>query len=206
MQVIEVIKYNVNVPNICIVISEGRLNMNKLIVIDPGHGGRDPGAVRQGIMEKDINLKIAARLFTLLLNRGIRTRMTRTDDSYVSLADRVRLANQIKAEIFISIHCNSAPTPEAGGIETLYYPGSRRGRKLAGKIQAELINNLKVKDRGIKARSDLFVLKYTSMPAVLIECGFISNPAERELLNDDNYSGMVAKAIFCGIKKYYEGS
>jgi len=174
-----------------------------IIVLDPGHGGRDPGAVCRDIYEKDLNLKIAAKLYILLKNQGITVKMTRTDDRYLLLSDRVILANKLKADIFISIHCNASGSSKAKGIETLYYPGSTKGEALAEKIQFHLIDKLKRIDRGIKSRSDLFVLKYTSMPAVLIECGFLSNKEELKLLTDCNYIDNIAAAILGGIGNYY---
>ncbi|MCG8539445.1 MAG: N-acetylmuramoyl-L-alanine amidase [Clostridia bacterium] len=148
---------------------------NRIIILDPGHGGWDLGAVSMGIKKKDLNLKIAARLYFLLQNRGIKVKMTRTDDSYIFLGDRVRMANNLKADIFISIHCNAASSTKANGIETLYYPGSTKGKALAEEIQLKLVDKLKREDRGIKTRDDFFILKYTSIPAVLIECGFLTN-------------------------------
>jgi len=177
---------------------------NKIIVLDPGHGGRDPGATADGINEKNLNLRITARLFILLKNLGFKVKMTRSDDRYLSLGDRVKIANNVKADIFISIHCNAAISNKANGIETLYYPGSDKGKILAKEIQNTLIDKLNRTDRGIKTRPDLFVLKYTSMPAVLIECGFITNAEERKLLTADRYRNDIAAAISDGVGEYYK--
>ncbi|MEJ6950376.1 N-acetylmuramoyl-L-alanine amidase family protein [Natronospora cellulosivora (SeqCode)] len=89
-------------------------------------------------------------------------------------------------------------------METLYFPGSVKDENLAEKILFNLIDKLKRTDRGIKSRNDLFVLRYTTMPAVLVECGFLSNSEERELLCDDNYRDDLVAAIFCGISKYFK--
>ncbi|MTI62213.1 MAG: N-acetylmuramoyl-L-alanine amidase [Firmicutes bacterium] len=177
---------------------------NRIIILDPGHGGRDPGAVSMGINEKDLNLKIAAKLHFLLQNRGIKVKMTRTDDRYLFLGDRVRMANNLKADIFISIHCNASNSPRTNGIETLYYPESFKGKVLAEEIQLKLVDKLKRKDLGIKTRDDLFVLKYTSMPAVLIECGFLTNPEEKKLLTSDSYGNDIATAISSAASEYFE--
>lgn len=176
----------------------------KIIVLDPGHGGRDPGAVFKGIKEKDLNLKIAARLYLLLKSQVRKVKMTRTNDRYLSLKKRVKVANKYKANIFISIHCNAAASKKVNGIETLYYPGSIKGKSLAKEIQLSLIEKLKRRDREIKERADLFVLKYTIMPAVLIECGFMSSPEERELLSNEKYKEDIATAILGGVKNYFE--
>lgn len=177
---------------------------NRIIIIDPGHGGRDPGAVSKGIKEKDLNLKIASRLYFLLHTRGIKVKMTRTNDRSLALEDRVRMANNLKPEIFISIHCNAASSNKANGIETIYYQGSTKGKVLAEKIQLKLVDKLKRKDRGIKTRDNLFVLKYTSMPAVLIECGFLTNPEEKNLLTKDNFRNNISTAISSGLGEYIE--
>lgn len=177
---------------------------NKIVVIDPGHGGRDPGATADGINEKDLNLRIAARLYILLKNLGFKVKMTRSDDRYLSLEDRVKIANDVNADIFISIHCNAASSYKANGIESLYYPGSDKGKILAKEIQNTIIDKLNRTDRGIKTRPDLFVLKYTSMPTVLVECGFITNAEERKLITADRYRNDIAAAIFYGVGEYYE--
>lgn len=177
---------------------------NKIIVLDPGHGGRDPGAIADGIYEKDLNLRITARLYILLKNLGFKVKMTRTDDRYLSLGDRAKIANDVNADIFISIHCNAASSNKANGIETLYYPGSDKGKILAGVIQHNMIDKLNMTNRGVKTRPDLFVLKYTSMPAVLIECGFITNPEENKLLTADKYRNDIAAAISDGVGEYYK--
>jgi N-acetylmuramoyl-L-alanine amidase len=185
-------------------LSGGEAVKNKIIVIDPGHGGRDPGATADGIYEKDLNLNITARLFILLKDLGFKVKMTRTDNRYLSLGDRVKIANDVNTDIFISIHCNAASSNKANGIETLYYPGSDKGKILAGVIQHSMIDKLNITDRGFKARPDLFVLKYTSMPAVLVECGFITNLEESELLITDKYRNDIAAAISDGVGEYYK--
>lgn len=182
----------------------GKAVENKIIVLDPGHGGRDPGATADGIYEKDLNLKIASRLFILLKNQGFKVKMTRSDDRYLSLGDRAKIANDVNADIFLSIHFNAANSYKANGIETLYYPDSDKGKILAGVIQHSIVDKLNRIDRGLKARPDLFVLKYTSMPAVLVECGFITNPEERKSLNTDRYRNDIVAAISDGVGKYYK--
>ncbi len=177
---------------------------NKIIVLDPGHGGRDPGATANGINEKDLNLKISARLYILLKNLGFKVKMTRSDDRYLSLGDKVKIANDESADVFISIHCNAASSYKANGIESLYYPGSDKGKILAKEIQHNMIDKLNRTNRGVKTKPDLFVLKYTSMPAVLIECGFITNPEERKLLTTDRYRNDIAAAITDGVGEYYK--
>jgi len=111
----------------------------------------------------------------------------------------------MKADLFVSIHNNSAFSSEAEGTETLYFPDSQEGQALARLIQNELVSNLKRTDRGIKPRGDLVVLKYTNMPAVLVECAFLSNPVERKLLQEKEFRALTVKAIYQGIDKYLKG-
>jgi N-acetylmuramoyl-L-alanine amidase len=177
----------------------------KIIIIDPGHGGSDPGAVSEGVEEKDVNFKIASSLFIKLNDNGYKAKLTRTNDSFIDLYDRVNLANKMKADLFVSIHNNSAFSPEAEGTETLYFPDSQEGQALARLIQNELVIYLKRTDRGIKPRGDLVVLKYTNMPAVLVECAFLSNPVERKLLQEKEFRALTVKAIYQGIDKYLKG-
>lgn len=172
------------------------------ICIDPGHGGKDPGAVSEGVKEKNINLKIAKKLLGRLVQDGHIVQMTREDDSYVSLYQRANIANKFNADIFVSIHNNAADSSEAQGTETLFYPGSIEGEEIAGEVQTELTKLLQRKDRGIKDRADLVVLNSTTMPSILVECGFLTNLTERKLLQDNCFQDLAAIGIAEGIEMW----
>jgi N-acetylmuramoyl-L-alanine amidase len=173
-----------------------------LIVIDPGHGGREPGATAGGVMEKDLNLDVSFRLSRILQDKGARTFMTRQSDVFVSLSDRAKMANDMDAQLFISVH-NNALTPSANGTETLYNEKDRGlSKSLAIEIQKQLMHSLGLRDRGIVERQELAVLRRTKMPAVIVEPGFISNRLEREFLLKEDTKDKVAMAIYEGILEY----
>lgn len=174
------------------------------IAVDPGHGGKDPGANYNDVLEKEINLDIASKLKELLEEADHEVFMTRENDVFVELYERASIANENNCDIFISIHSNAAASPSAQGVETLHYPGSEEGKKLAKLVQDELIKHLQRDDRGIKSRDDLVVLKKTKMPAVLIECGFVSNSVERHLLQSVGFQHLIAESIVEGVQKYFE--
>ena len=175
----------------------------KKICIDPGHGGRDPGAVSGNVKEKDINLAIAQKLQLLLYNKGYNVIMTREKDIDISLYQRANIANNFKADIFVSIHNNAFNNELAQGTETLCFSGSLQGEKLANLVQTELVKRLKRPDRGIKSRPDLVVLRYTTMPAILVECAFLTNPVERKLLKNNSFQLLAAEGIAEGIDRYF---
>ncbi|NPV52235.1 MAG: N-acetylmuramoyl-L-alanine amidase [Firmicutes bacterium] len=180
--------------------------MKRLICLDPGHGGVDPGAIGQaGIKEADINLAVAMKLKTELAERGIPTVMTRDDDTFVSLQDRASKANAANAAVFISLHCNSAQNREANGAEVYYCIGSRPGEALANAIHASLIKATGLVDRGVKG-TGFYVLRHTKMPAVLVELAFISNSGEEELLANEGFQLKAARAIASGIIDYLKGA
>lgn len=172
------------------------------ICIDAGHGGKDPGAVSENVQEKDINLVIATILFERLSNAGHEVVMTRTDDSFVKLYKRVDIANNAEVDVFISIHNNAAGNTDIGGTEVLHYPDSEDGIKIAGEVQKELVKLLRRDDRGLKERDNLVVLNSTTMPAILVECGFLTNPIERKLLQDKCFQELAAIAIMEGLEKW----
>ncbi len=174
------------------------------IFIDPGHGGTDPGGTRyndQGMTEKEINLDIALKMKCILTERGHDIMMSRNEDINVSLVERVDMANDWFANYFISIHCNSVSSPSANGVETLYYPTSVTGQAFAAEVQEQLVLQTKLVNRGIKPR-DLYVLRKTRMPAVLVEVGFLTNPLENELLNSEEFRSKCARAIADGVTQY----
>lgn len=175
-----------------------------LICIDPGHSGPfEPGACAAGLREADLNLSISLLLGDLLTGRGhdvIYTRQSDIQDD--GLAFRALLANKAEADIFISIHCNAA-TSAAAGVETWYHPSSKEGKRLASLIQGELIKARYTLNRGIKEGPELAVLHLTNMPAVLIECGFITSALDRKTLAVPRGQALLAAAIVLGIETYF---
>lgn len=172
------------------------------------HGGVEPGATREGIHEKGVNLNVALIVGKILnpgrASRGYRIGYIRATDTTVELTERPKLAAIEKPDIYVSIHCNAAINPAAHGIETWHYDNSDRGKALAKSIQSKAIAITGAKDRGIKAsKGDKYVLKKTPCPAALIEMGFISNPTERRLLADPAYQQSLASAIAEGIDRYF---
>ncbi|MDI6601670.1 MAG: N-acetylmuramoyl-L-alanine amidase [Thermoanaerobacteraceae bacterium] len=184
-------------------------NKKHMVVVDPGHGGTDPGASsRDGLKEKDVNLDISLKLNNLLQDAGYDTYMTRVDDSYPELMDRVSLANEVGAEIFVSIHNNAHDNPAVDGTEVLYFPNGYNGdmrdnRTLAKFIHDSIIEEVGTTDRGIIQRSNLVVLKYTEMPSVIVEVAFLTNSDDVKKLKDEDFKWQVAKAIFDGIENYF---
>lgn len=176
-----------------------------LVVIDPGHGGSEPGAVyNKEIFEKDLNLDIALRLNRLLKEAKIDTVMTRETDVYVGLYERANIANRLQADLFVSIHNNWIDIPSYSGTMTLYYPYDNGGGGLTSKrfaeiVQEELLKKLGSIDRKIIPRPNLVVLNSTKMPAVLAEIGFISNKDEREKLLNPEYREKAAIGLYNGI-------
>lgn len=170
------------------------------ICIDPGHGGKDPGAVAAGCVEKDIALSISLKLAEFLKSKGLDVFLTRSDDTYNSVAQKAAKANKWGADLFVSIHCNSAASVLANGTECLIYGYDGESDTLAYDIQNAIVRRLKTTDRYIKVRKDLVVLNSTKMPAALVETAFISNENNREKLI--NQQSDFATAIADGIFEY----
>jgi len=166
------------------------------VIIDPGHGGKDKGAYWGGVRESQLNLKVAQELEKLLKKRGIRTVMTRRSDVFVSLGHRAAVANRYRSAVFVSIHFNASTNRSIKGAET-YYWGST-GRMIAGAIQRRLPSRVKTSNRGIR-RHGYTVLMKTRCPAVLVECGFISNSRERGRCATQWYQQTAARAIYDGL-------
>jgi N-acetylmuramoyl-L-alanine amidase len=168
-----------------------------VIVIDPGHGGADWGAT-DGIKEKDAVMAIGVQVATILEAHGIKAILTRNGDYFIGLDRRVEIARESKADLFVSIHANYYDRPEAMGVETYSY-GS--GSRLADMIQQSIVRRLAVVDRGTKTARFL-VLRKSTIPAVLVETGFISNKIECALLATPEYRNRMADAIARGILEY----
>lgn len=166
------------------------------IFINPGHGGDDPGAVGNGLKERDVVLKIGKRVEDYLRAVGYDVKLFQYD----GLQEICDSANAYGADLFVSIHCNAA-TGTARGTETFYYEYSNAGRKLANCIQRQIVNSLGTYDRGLKTKIsggyDSYVCKYTNMPAVLVETAFIDNPDDAKLLveHEDDFARAIARGV-----------
>ena len=179
--------------------------VGKIIVVDPGHGGSDPGAVgASGIQEKVINLAVAQRLVALLEEAGAEVIMTRKGDQSVTNLQRVEIANQAKGDIYISIHANAYANNESNGTETHYCSEnsySSASRYLAHQLQSELVSALNLRDRGVKQNS-YYILKNTKMPAALVEMAFLTNPEEEEILKSAEMQTKAALALYRGLEAF----
>ncbi|MEM9284150.1 MAG: N-acetylmuramoyl-L-alanine amidase [Verrucomicrobiota bacterium] len=185
-----------------ITISKGGESFNR-VVIDPGHGGKDPGSTSFGLVEKELALDLAKRLEIILAGKGILTELTRTTDEFIELVDRAEIANSKKKTIFVSLHFNAHTDRSISGTETLYWPGSDSGRELASYIQSELGRRLVTRNRGFKPER-LKVLEETKSTAVLIECGFITNRWEAQRCGAEWFRQILAEEIAQGILRYRE--
>jgi len=195
----------------------GRLASDKqiTIVIDPGHGGRDPGKIGiNNALEKDINLSIALKLRDLLEENGIKVIMTREEDiglydendsnkKRADLQKRVEIINSSGALFAVSIHQNSFTQESSRGAQVFYHNESREGKRLAEMIQAQLKETIADGNhRQAKANNTYYMLSKTTCPLVIVECGFLSNRREAELLLDEEYQAKMAWGIHLAIMKY----
>ncbi|NLW91147.1 MAG: SH3 domain-containing protein [Syntrophomonadaceae bacterium] len=183
---------------------------NNLVVLDPGHGGKDPGARGGQINEKDVNLDIALKVGDLLKQKGIQVEYTRTSDSYLDLEPRAAMANRLNAGMFVSIHNNANADNTKQGTETYYYAPMEvpdlfmiqdERRNLAGIVHKSLANKIQRPNRGVKT-ANFSVLRNTRMPSILIETVFVSNPDEQQLLMSDVFRNQAAQGIAEGIIDY----
>ncbi len=190
---------------------------NVIIVVDAGHGGEDPGATANGLVEKDLNLDIANRLNQMLLSFGYDTLLTRSEDvllynpneegrkKYHDLRNREAIAENCENALFVSIHMNKFPLEACKGLQTFYSDNNTESIKIAQSIQenAKLLQNYN--NREVKCGNDtIYLMKNLDMPAVLIECGFISNTEEASLLSDSKYRDALVFSIYCGLSEYLE--
>ncbi|MFD2043698.1 N-acetylmuramoyl-L-alanine amidase [Ornithinibacillus salinisoli] len=175
--------------------------INYTIVLDPGHGGKDPGAIgHNGVLEKDIILSTTRKIAEHLRSTGANVILTRTDDYFVSLDERIEVSNINEADAFLSIHYNSFSMQSVGGFNTYYY-SNETDLGLAQAIHTSLAGEIKLRNRGI-IRDDYRVLRKNNSPAVLIELGFITNSNDLVVIQTEDYQNRVAKAITTGIKEY----
>lgn len=187
----------------------------KIIVLDPGHGGSDPGAIGPtGLQEKQVTLPIAEYLKSILEAKGAKVILTRTTDVDVygphasgvdELQARVNVANGNQADAFISIHINSFSNPNVGGIATYYFDGSDQSKKLASSVQEQIAEHSGFNgDRGIQP-GNLYVLRHSFMPSILVELGFISNPKEEGHLKETSTRQAFANELAKGLELYFGG-
>lgn len=189
----------------------------KIIYLDPGHGGPDGGAGDTEALEKDIALVVAHKLRDYLQQQGALVLMTREDDrdladpeikglskrKAMDLRRRVQLINESEADLFISIHLNSIPSPRWRGAQTFYIPNDANNKRLALLIQDEFINTLENTKRKAKIIKDIYLLEQANKPGALVEIGFLSNSEERALLINSEYQEKVAFSIYKGIMRYF---
>ena len=174
-----------------------------VIFVDAGHGGRDPGAVANRIQEKDVVLPISLKLGQALQSMGYTVYYTRTNDVEVDLEPRVALAQRVNADVFVSIHANSLDSRNSSvnGVETFHARNSTVGRELASYVQSQIISATSANNRGVKA-AGFYVIARTSMPAILVETGFVTSPTEASNLSNPNYQKQMADAIARGIDQF----
>jgi len=192
---------------------------NKVIAIDAGHGGVDPGAVgKQGVKEDEINLQIALKLRKLIEENGGVAILTRndgeglyTDESKTlrekkneDLRNRRIEVNNSEPDVLVSIHLNSFTQPQYYGAQTFYKAGCEKSKTLAFLIQEELRNILDKENKRVpQPRDNIYIIRESASPAVLVECGFLSNPQEELKLNDPKYQQKIAWAIYIGLMRYF---
>lgn len=179
----------------------------KLIVIDAGHGDEDPGSTISNVNEKDLNLEIALKLKSALEAEGYDVMMTRSDDTYLTLTERAEFANEVEADLFISIHQNSyIEDSSVNGIEVYYNESTKTeaDEELAQLIQTGLVDATGARDRGIRAYDELAVTRKTEMPACLVELGYMTNQSELALLQSDDYQYKLITGMVNGINQFFE--
>ena len=166
--------------------------------IDPGHGGKDPGTVGKvpfQLKEKEVNLGVSLLLESELVKMGHNVTMTRREDVYLKLEARAEAANQANADVFISVHSNSDKNTSAEGMEVYHMPGSTEGKRIAGKVMKSMADAFPDhRNRGVKEKS-YAVLRLTRMPAILVECEFLSNPNQLVFLSKKETQQELAVAI-----------
>ncbi|PDY48725.1 N-acetylmuramoyl-L-alanine amidase [Bacillus pseudomycoides] len=174
----------------------------KVIVIDPGHGGNDPGSIGpNGTREKDITLKTAKNIQKKLEEKGMTVILTREDDTFVPLKNRVAIAQNKSADLFLSIHYDGFTTNDVKGVTTYYYKGLKE-QALAKMIHDHLFKHIQAKNRGVKS-GDYYVLRENQQPSILLELGYITNPEDEERMNSQKSQADVASGVISGIIEYF---
>lgn len=188
------------------VVTNQEIDSSKqVIVIDPGHGGEDPGKVGvNGALEKDINLQIAKKLKRKLEANGFQVKMTREEDQATGMKERLAIIEKAKPLLTISVHQNSFSEASIHGAQVFYYSKSEEGRKAAEAVQNTLLEMDSTNSRKIKANSEYYLLKKTSVPIIIVECGFLSNPQEADTLLINEYQEEIAESICIGVLKWLD--
>lgn len=192
---------------------------NKTIVIDAGHGGEDGGATSEnGISEAQINLKIALNLQKLLEQSGANVILTRSDENAIydldkktlrekkvsDIKNRVKIGNNSSADIFVSIHLNKIPQNQYSGWQTFYKDGNEQGKELATSIQNNLNETIQKENKRVPMKiSNVYIIKQVEIPTTIVECGFLSNPKEEQILQQEIYQEKLAWGIYNGIIEYF---
>jgi N-acetylmuramoyl-L-alanine amidase cwlD len=192
---------------------------NKTIVIDAGHGGEDGGATSEnGISEAQINLKIALNLQKLLEQSGANVILTRSDENAIydldkktlrekkvsDIKNRVKIGNNSSADIFVSIHLNKIPQNQYSGWQTFYKDGNEQGKELATSIQNNLNETIQKENKRVPMKiSNVYIIKQVEIPTAIVECGFLSNPEEEQILQQEIYQEKLAWGIYNGIIEYF---
>ena len=192
---------------------------NKTIVIDAGHGGEDGGATSEnGISEAQINLKIALNLQKLLEQSGANVILTRSDENAIydldkktlrekkvsDIKNRVKIGNNSSADIFVSIHLNKIPQNQYSGWQTFYKDGNEQGKELATSIQNNLNETIQKENKRVPMKiSNVYIIKQVEIPTAIVECGFLSNPEEEQILQQAIYQEKLAWGIYNGIIEYF---
>ena len=181
-----------------------------VIVVDPGHGGEDPGKVGSNdVLEKDLNLQIAMKVKTMLEDAGITIVMTREDDKVPKakkedLDERVKLINDTNPKLALCIHQNSYPDESVKGAQVFYHTTTEQAEDVASIVQEELRVVDPENKRQIKENDTYYMLKYTKVPTIIVECGFLTNPEEAAKLTEEEYQNQLAQAICEGIIKWLD--
>jgi N-acetylmuramoyl-L-alanine amidase len=211
-------------PDATVPSSPPSRNEFPLVILDPGHGGRDEGTKWRGVSERELTLDLAFRVERLLKIAGFQTLLTRRDDNYVSLEERTRLANNQRNAVFVSLHFNSENSGTSSGIDT-YFARRKQApdndwswvgifnkaeplptdssETLAASIQSALVDRTEARNRGIHS-SNFYVVHHTRCPSVLIEGGFISNAFEAQLLATETYRDLLAQGVVEGLLRYQQ--
>lgn len=172
------------------------------VMLDPGHGGSDPGTLTELTNEKDITLLIARYVKEYLEETGVTVQLTRTKDTFIDKYQRAELANEQHADLFVSIHCNFLEDrPDISGIETYYLDGMKDGERLANLIHQSVLRVTGANDKYVRT-NDYVVIRETNMTAVLIETGYLSNKEDEKQLRDSKYQQQLAYGIAAGIVEY----
>ena len=171
----------------------------RTVVIDPGHGGHDKGGQWGLVYEKHLALDIATRLENEVKKRGFRTVMTRRSDYFISLPERVRIASRYSDAIFVSVHTNYTWKQDASGLETYFYSG--QSQPLASYVHSGIMSKVRAINRGVKT-ARFYVIRNTTCPSILVECGFVSNPSERERMKQAWFRQALAEGIADGIARF----